>query len=209
LSHIVYLFSRWSGNNNYNRVLRLAPAVTCRPGEGIVSANVFEVLANYTVYDYEQLVSDVHSFSYRQFGWTDSSSIQFTDRIGLDFFSYLKLYERGQLKWSEFSERTENSFVDKTISSQIRYSPDSRMLFAVGVRYFSQSRFSYATGVKAVDTFIRSFGPTCLIFWEIGPYSTLTFTGWYERRTFSGNEAQSAEISRSLPNLTMGVVINL
>lgn len=209
LSHVVYLFSKWSGNNNYNRVLRLSPTTTYRPSRAVSSTNIFEVLANYTVYDYEQQVSGVRSFSYRQFGWMDSSSVNFSPRIGLDFFGYLKLYERGQLNWSDFSERTENSFVDKTISSQIRFSPERGLLFAVGVRYFSQTRYAFEEGIKTMDLFVRSFGPTCLVFWNIGPFSTLIVKGWYERRTLSGGQTQQAEATQFFPNVSMNITINL
>jgi hypothetical protein len=209
LSHVVYLFSKWSGNNNYNRVLRLSPTTTYRPVREISTTNSFEVLANYTVYDYEQQVSGVRSFSYRQFGWVDSSIVEFSRRIGLDFFSYLKLYERGQLNWSDFSERTENSFVDKTISSQIRFSPQEGLLFAVGIRYFSQTRYSFTEGVKALDSFVRSIGPTCLVFWEASRFSSLMVRGWYEQRTFSGSQTQQAETTESFPNVSMNITINL
>jgi hypothetical protein len=217
LNHIVYLLGDRGGqstfspsaNNYVNRVFRLSPRTLYRPCKGLVSLNVFEVLANYTVYDFEQQVSGVNSFSYRQFGWMDSSSVEFTHRIGLDFFGYLKLYERGQLKWSEFSERTENSFVDRTISSQIRFTPGEGVLFALGVRYFSQSRYTFAGGVKTPDTFIRSFGPTCFILLDMGAHSRLTFNGWYERRTFSGSLTQPTESSQTLPNLSMNITVNL
>lgn len=209
LSHTVYLFESRSSNNNYNRVLRLAPTTTYRPTKDIASTNTFEVLANYTVYDFEQQVSGVRSFSYRQFGWVDSSSVELTSRVGLDFFSYLKLYERGQLKWADFSERTENSFLDRTLASQLRFSPEEGILFAIGLRYFSQSRYTFASGVKTLDAYIRSVGPTCLILWDIGLYSRLTFKGWLERRTFTGNQTQAQGSSRSLPNLSMNIIINL
>jgi hypothetical protein len=209
LSHVVYLFGSKSANNNYNRVLRFAPSATYRPTKAITSRNTFEVLANYTVYDFEQQVSNVRSFSYRQFGWVDSSGVEVTRRIGLDFFGYLKLYERGQLKWSDFSERTENSFVERTIAGQIRFSPSEGILFALGVRYFSQSRYAFTGGVKALDAYLRSVGPTCLILWDIGSYSRLTFKGWYERRTFTGSQGQSQQLSQSLPNMSMNIIINL
>lgn len=209
LSHVVYLFSRWSGNNNFNRVLRFSPTTTYRPAKAVTSTNSFEVLANYTVYDYEQQVSGVRSFSYRQFGWMDSSYIQFSQRLGLDFFSYLKLYERGQLKWSAFSERTENSFVDKTLSSQLRFSLDEDLLFAVGIRYFSQVRYMFEDGVKKRDLSIRSIGPACHIQWGIGPSSTLLLKGWYERRTISGGQTQPTGSSQTFPNLSMNIFINL
>lgn len=209
LSHVVYLFSEQSGNNNRNRVLRLAPSATYRPTKHIISANTFEVLANYTVNDFGEQISSVQSFSYRQFGWLDSSSIQMNRRIGLDFFGYLKLYERGQLKWSDFSERLENSFVDKTISSQIRFSPEEGLMFALGLRYFSQSRYAYAGGSRSLDTYIRSIGPTCLISWDIAHYSRVTFKGWYEYRTFRGSQELAQESHQSLPNLSMNINLTL
>ncbi|MBM2840466.1 MAG: hypothetical protein HW412_994 [Bacteroidetes bacterium] len=215
LSHVVYLFGSNpvqlsispSANNNYNRVLRFLPSAIYRPTKAITSKNTFEVLANYTVYDFEQQV--IRSFSYRQFGWIDSSAVDVSRRIGLDFFGYLKLYERGQFKWSDFSERTENSFVDRTIAGQVRFSPEDGILFAVGIRYFSQSRYAFGGGVKTLDAYVRSVGPTCLIDWKIGSYSRLTFKGWYERRTFTGGQGQSQQVSQSLPNMSMNILINL
>ncbi len=209
LGHIVYLFSEQSANNNYNRVLRLAPTAVYRPTDDITTANTFEVLANYTVYDFEEQVSSVRSFSYRQFGWSDSSSFQMNRRIGLDFLSYLKLYERGQLKWSDFSERVENSFVDRTVSAQIRFTPQEGILFALGLRYFSQSRYAFAEGFKSLDTYIRSIGPTCMISWDIAQYSRVTFKGWYEQRTFRGSQEPGQESHQSLPNLSMNINLNL
>lgn len=216
LSHVVYLLGSGgpqspfspSANNYINRVFRLSPRAIYTPLKEVVSLNIFEVLANYTVYDFEQQGASIPSFSYRQFGWMDSSSVEFTDRIGLDCFCYLKLYERGQFKWSEFSERTENSFVDKTISSQVRFSPEKGIVFAIGIRYFSQSRYTFVSGVKTPDAFIRSFGPSCSILWDIGAHSRLTFNGWYERRTFSG-QTLPGESTQTLPNLYMNIAINL
>ena len=209
LNHIVYLFHTKSDNNRYNRVLRFSPSATFRPTREITSTNIFEVLANYTVYDYEQIVSDRKGDSYRQFGWMDSSSVEFSRRIGLDFLGHLKLYERGQLSWSDFSERTQNSYVDRTVSSQVRFCPEEGLLFALGIRYFSQTRYSYETGVKSFDSLIQSLGPTCLILWDVGVHSRIMFKGWYERRSFSGGQAQSAGLTQTLPNLTMNIFLNL
>lgn len=209
LSHVVYLFSQRSANNNYNRVLRLAPMVTYRPTKDIISANTFEVLANYTVYDFEEQVSNVQSFSYRQFGWLDSSSIQVNRRIGLDFFSYLKLYERGQLKWSDFSERKENSYVDRTLATQVRFSPQDGLVFALGLRYFSQSRYAFTGAIRNLDASFRSIGPTCMISWDIGQYSRLMFQGWYERQTVTGSQPLAQESRRSVPNFSMNINVNL
>ena len=203
LSHVVYLLADRSANNNYNRVLRFSPWVTWRPTDDITTFNAFEVLANYTVYDFEERLLQIRSFSYRQFAWLDSTSIELTRRIGLDFNAYLKLYERGQLKWSEFRERRENSFVDRTFAGQVRFRPTPTVVMAVGLRYFSQSRYVYNETEKKLDSFMHSIGPTCLINWEINRFSQLAIRGWYEQRRLQNGATQS------LPNVAMNILFTL
>jgi len=200
LSHTVYLLADRSLSNNINRVIKFAPRTTYRPWDGAATMNAFEVLANYTVYDFEVL--QVRSFSYRQFGWVDSTSVQLTPRLGLDFLSYLKLYERGQLNWNAFTESVENSFIDRTFALQFRFVPYGGTLFALGIRYFDQSRYGYSRGTKELEASFRSVGPTCVILWEIGAHSTLEFRGWYEHRRQSGGAV------RSLANMTMNFLLN-
>ncbi len=202
ISHLVYLLSDRSANNNINRVLRLSPRTTYRPSSSFMTMNAFEVLANYTVYDFEQQVALVKSFSFRQFGWIDSSSVQITSKIGLDFFAYLKLYERGQLKWTEFRERMENSFIEKTYVVQARFSPEPGLLFAVGMRFFSQSRFAYPPAGKRIDLYLRSAGPTCLIACDVGRYGQIGLRGWYEERR------QADGTRKGLTNMTMNILMN-
>jgi hypothetical protein len=203
LSHIVYLLRDRSANNNINRVLRFAPRTLFKPFPFFTSMNTFEVLANYTVYDFETQAAQVRSFSYRQFGWIDSTTIEVSHRLGFDVFVYLKFYERGQLNWSEFSERRENSFADRTYALQVRCVPDDGVLFAVGVRYFSQTRYSYTGNVRNLDSFLRSFGPTCWILWRPYPTSEVSMKGWYEQRRLEGGG------SRSLANMTLTVTLTI
>ncbi|MER3523257.1 MAG: hypothetical protein C4326_04125 [Ignavibacteria bacterium] len=203
LSHIVYLLRDRSANNNINRVLRFAPRTFYKPASFLSSMNTFEVLANYTVYDFEQQAAQVRSFSYRQFGWIDSTSFEVTDRIELDFFLYLKLYERGQLNWQEFSERRENSFVDKTYAVQVRFAPEEEVLFAAGLRYFSQTRYSYSGTTRKLDSFLRSVGPTCMILWRPHRKGEVMMNGWYEQRRLEGGGV------RSLANMTLTVTLTI
>jgi hypothetical protein len=202
MSHLVYLLKERSANNNINHVLRLTPRTVYRPAPWFSTHNAFEVLANYTVYDYEGQVALAKSFSYRQFSWIDSTRVDLTHSVGLDFYAYLKLYERGMLKWDEFVERTENSMTDRTFVGQVRFSPNIATVFAVGIRYFSQSRYLFENTVKKLDTFFSSVGPTCSIQWDVGPHSRLAFQGWYERRKHSDGTI------RSLASMTMNVFLH-
>ncbi|MDH3252036.1 MAG: hypothetical protein OEM41_04540 [Ignavibacteria bacterium] len=202
ISHVVYLLSENSANNNINRVLRFLPRTLYRPSSGIITMNAFEVLANYTVYDFEERLSRIRSFAYRQFAWIDSTSVDITSRVGLDFFAYLKLYERGQLRWDEFTERTENSFVEKTYEVQARFAPLKGLRFAVGLRYFSQSRFAHDGAERRLDAFFRSVGPTCAIVWETNSQNVVGLRGWYE------NRRQTDGSRRSIANMSLIVQLH-
>jgi hypothetical protein len=205
VSHLVYLLKERSANNNRNYVLRLLPHASLRPTSWLRSTNGFEVLANYTVYDYEQQVALVRSFSYRQFALVDSTQIDLTGRLGLDLHVYLKLYERGTLRWDEFVERTENSVVDRTFAGQLRFTPTSGLFVAVGWRYYSQSRYVFDPSGKRLDTFFSSTGPTCVIRWTVGPHSQISMNGWYERR----KQGESEEPIRYLPGMTLNLQLYL
>ncbi len=202
VGHTVYLLKERSANNNINRVLRFGPRTLVRPLSFLTSANMFEVLANYTVYDFEQQVAEARSYSYRQFAWVDSTVLRLTDRIGLHFFSYIKLYERGQLNWREFTERTENAFTDQTYALQLRFSPSAALIFAVGMQYYSQSRYRFEEQEKLLDTFQRSVGPTCLLSYDLGVSGKLNLRGWYESRRLTDGSI------RALASMTMTVLLN-
>ena len=203
IDHLVYLLKERSANNNLNRVLRLSPRTIYRPAPWLYSLNTFEVLANYTVYDFEQQLPSVKSFSYRQFGWLDSTSVDVTHRIGFDFFAYWKVYERGQLEWSQFRERLESEATELTYAIQCRVTPAPRTFFAVGVRYFGQTRYAYAEGVRQVDSFLNSVGPTATISWDPGPHSRIQFQGWYQR------QRQPDRTSQSLASMTLNIYVTL
>jgi len=202
LGHLVYLLKDRSANNNINRVLRFAPRAVFTPSAVFATANAFEVLANYTVYDFEQDVALARSFSYRQFAWIDSTAIRLTERLRLHWYSYIKLYERGQLRWHEFRERTENSLADKTYALQFRFSPYSGTVFALGVQYFSQSRYNFDQGIKRLASFQRSVGPTCLVQRDLGSRGQMSFRGWYEHRS------QPDGTDRALASMTLTILLN-
>jgi hypothetical protein len=202
-SHVVYLLGDRSANNAVNRVLRLAPRTWFRPAPWLTSMNEFEVLANYTVYDFEDVLAQARSFSYRQFAWADSTVLDLDGRLGLDFLAYLRFYDRGQLDWGDFTERLENSFAERTFAGQVRYVPSHGFSVAVGLRSFSQDRYRYEGTAKVLESTLRSFGPTCVVLWQAAARGSIALRGWLEQRT------QQDGVQRTYPNMTMQLQIAL
>jgi hypothetical protein len=192
LTHIVYLLKTRSANNNWNRIFRIAPRLQYIPYKTFSTTNTFEVLANYTAYDFEDQLTAVKSFSFRQFSFIDSSSLNITKRIAFDWYNYIRLYERGELNWKAFKGRPIDYFEDKTYIGQMRYLPRQNLLFSIGIRYFSQSSFKYEGKSKRLETFLRSIGPITSVVWNLNSSAELIIKGFYEKIEFTGTKTHSS-----------------
>lgn len=200
VTHLVYLRAQRSANNNWNRVLRFSPTITYQPFEWFTTTNAFEVLANYTVYDFEDIVIDLRSLSFRQVGWIDSTRVSLSKNTRIDFFSHFRRYERGELRWRTFSERPIHSFEEITLTASLRYDVQpGAIAFAGGIRYFNRNRYRYVERTREFDTQLRNFGPTCYVYWAIDRRFTMVIQGWYEL------QFRDSEYYSTIPNVSIEI----
>lgn len=177
LIHIVYIKSQRSANNNRNYIVRFFPMISYT-GRTVNSYNRFEVLANYTVYDYEAF-SQVHSFSFRQASFLDSTTVRMTSKLSLFLLANVKLYERGELYWSSFSEYPLNYFVDQTFWLSLSYT-SGNVSYGAGYKYLSLVQYDYLTSVsKKFSSQITNSGPTAFISARFSRL-VLNIDGWYQ-----------------------------
>ena len=203
LTHLVYLSGQRSADNTWNRIFQLSPRAVYKPTNSISTINVFEVLANYTSYDFEYPGSPIRSFAFRQFRFLDSTSIALTQKLRIELFSHLRFYERGEFQWAAFAERPLDYFEDKTFIDAIAYNFTPSLLFSVGIRYFSQSRFAYTGQERQLQSFLRSIGPLTSILWRVSGRTEFSLNGWYE------GQSQTGLANRSFANLTMSLSVHL
>lgn len=197
LSHIVYLFQERSANNNWNRIFRLQSILTYVPARKLRMVNAFEVLANYTVFDFESVVPTVRSYLYRQFAILDSTLYDMSSNVGFDLFFHARIYERGGFRWQEFSERPQQYVREVTFSPALRYTIDETVVCAVGFRSFAQNRFRYESGTRVADGNYFSYGPTTAIVLSLSGYSRFEIQGWKEF------QQQTNAPIREVSNVTM------
>jgi hypothetical protein len=207
LTHLVYLSGLRSADNNWNRVIRLGPRISWTPDDRSYSNNTFEVLANYTTYDFQSPGSGsggaIQSFAFRQFLFVDSTFWALTRRFGIEWSNNIRLYERGQFDWNAFSEQPLAYFEDKTLIGSFRYTPRESLLFSVGIRYFSQEQFGYENSAPVLQSFLHGLGPIAAIDIQLSPRSRVNFSGWFEHQVQTGLEDQN------LTTLSMGCMIFL
>ncbi|MCL6495437.1 MAG: hypothetical protein K6T54_11750, partial [Ignavibacterium sp.] len=186
--HTVYIFASRSSNNNINRTIRLKTGGEYS-GTKISSYNSFEVSANYTVYDFEDLTSPLKSYSFRQFTALDSTSAKISSNTTLFVFAYIKLSEQGILNWGSFSEKPTRALREIFIEPRfIVYKFSSS--FSLGVRYFSLGTFNFKGKDRDLDSEYRSIGPTTAIQSRLFRKLLISFTGYYEFITFTNSNSK-------------------
>jgi hypothetical protein len=178
INPVVYLFASRSSNNNVNRVLRLAAGGYYR-GANVSSLNTFEISANYTVYDFEDLSSSLRSFSFRQFTATDSSRINFGKRFAFVITGYIKISENADLNWGEFSVRP-TRFINEIFADPKILLVYNRSELGIGLRYFSLRTYNYEGLTKIPDTDFVSVGPLIDLIYNVYSSLYLKIDGWYE-----------------------------
>jgi len=182
LFHMVYIHRDQSANNNWNRVIRFSPSIEYTPTSWLRMVTRTEVLANYTVSDYEEQVASIKSFSYRQAMWSDSTSLQLTDKILCNFSGSLRIFERGTLRWKEFIEKPEDYFVEKAFWPELIWTSDYGLKVGIGYRYFSQDRYRFQDSKKHFNQGIEAVGPTVVIEWIGLGKERMRINGWLEEQ---------------------------
>lgn len=196
-SHTVYIFASRSSNNNINRTIRLKTGGEYI-GASFSSYNNFDVSANYTVYDFEDLTSPLKSFSFRQFTAVDSTTIRFTARLSLFLFGYIKLSEQGILNWDSFAEKPTRALKEVYLEPRIILYRNSTLL-SLGVRYFLLNTYNYDGQNLKLDSEYRSIGPTIIIQSRLYKKLLISLTGFYEFISLTNsNDKQQANLSFSI-----------
>jgi hypothetical protein len=198
-SKIDYIFASRSSDNNNNWVLKLTSGGNYE-GKNLSSFNSFNVSANYTVYEFEDINPNYKSYSFRQFGFTDSSSYRFTSRISLKLHTYLKLSEQGELRWEEFTIAPTRYLEESFFLPSIEYK-FSNLTMALGIRYFALKTYTYTNSVKTPESFYSSIGPTTEINIKIINQASLSLSGWYEFINIHENDNKTE-------NANLNMVVN-
>lgn len=195
INHTVYLFSERSSNNNYQRIIKLSTGGSFR-GRTLSSKNQFEVSANYTVYDYEDLNPNFKSFSFRQLSIYDSTTLKLNRRLSVKFYGYLKYSKQGEFKWSAFAERPVRDIEEVYIEPRLSYDI-SGVTFGIGLRYLHLDSYMFSNKIRAVESVYKSIGPLSEILYTVADKLQIRIFGWLEYIKYESNK------NRQLANLNV------
>lgn len=198
--HLVFLKASRSALNNVNRVLRFSPSFIYTTPHVRLQPQL-EILANYTVYDYEGSASSVRSFSFRQLSYRDSIRVQLSPTVRVEAPLLFRYFERATLVWTSFAERPETGNLEYLAKVLIFSSPSDVWSVGAGIRVYTLSQQSLLPGGLNGST--ASVGPEMALRYVSRGGSTLTVSGWYEFQTINVTQR------RELPNLLLRTVVRL
>ncbi len=169
--HYVYIFGEKSADNNWTRILRLAPTLAWQPSPRFRLSQSAEVMANYVDYDYETLFPSTRSFLYRQFRLEDSTWVHLSARSSVFLYYRLELDENGKLSWDEWAEQRLVDRQSHTLVLSLDFQPWNGFHIAPGIMYYSRKGYQYKPGTgdeKALSIDFESFGPSIKMQLETG-----------------------------------------
>lgn len=196
--HTVFLKAQRSSQNNENRVIRLAPQIWIT-GRVVTMRPLLEVLANYTVYDFEDRAASIRSFSFRQISYRDSMLVRLTPTLHGEAQILIRYDERSLFAWADFAEAPETSNLEYLTKFLVFSRLGTILSVGAGVRLYSLERrmIDQTPGLPGLGNSVRFWAPETSIRYTLTNGSTLTVSGWYEfqRINVTGR--------RELPNLLL------
>lgn len=183
LTHLVYLFGENSGDNNWNRIFRLAPSVLYDVPEVIVNRFTAELIANYTDYDFASLTGDVRGRSFRELRLRDSLVLFLGRRLGVMTRGELRVAERGAFIWDRFAEALLERSRTELLELELFRGRDTASLLGLGGKLARVRSFQVDPRGDLFPFSDRtSVGPTLRLLLPVGAATRLVASGWWEHQ---------------------------
>ena len=195
-THLVYLKKERSSLNNVNSILKIGTNFELNASK-FSSLTSLELLANYTVYDFE-LPEQVRSFSFRQLLFRDSTTLSLTSKYFLEARAYVRYFERGRLYWETFSELPELQSLEAFVRLMVYTNVNERFKMGIGSRFYGMYQKNLLLRNAISSDIAQSVpGPEVDIRYFLSENFFISLTGWYEFQRSNG------VLTRELPNVTL------
>ena len=123
-NHTVFIHKERSSQNNWNKIISYQNGIIIN-AEKFYYYPSFEVLANYTIYDFETFSQSIRSYSIRQLSYKDTISITIANNLYLTNKVNFRYYEQSKLFWNTFSELPQRQSADISSEWMCRYDFDN------------------------------------------------------------------------------------
>ena len=177
--HKIYLSSLQSQNNNWNRIISLNPKIKYNYGR-VRNQLDTEIIANYTVYDFEELFTKTRSYVFRKYSLADSLIYQLYGKINLGFYTRIELEDKGNFFESEWKQQVVQSYHSDFYNVFIQNENFIGFDLRIGYTYYDRIEWRHIPK-KTKNRVITNKGPYVSINYNItnkinfGAYASLSY----------------------------------
>jgi hypothetical protein len=143
LNHFVYISSKFSSGNNWERVFQLMPVIYFQPSENFKFKQSFTVRAKYQTYDFDDPETSNRNIVNRQFILTNTSNLRLSSNTWAELKFHLEFSEQGKLFYQLWRQRLALSWRNQEIQILFRHKIGTNFVFAPGASFFHQLRWDY------------------------------------------------------------------
>ena len=204
LNHFVYISSKFSGSNNWERVFQITPTIIYQPSDKLSVRQGFTVRAKYQTYDFDDPQTSNRNIVNRQFIVSNNSNWSITERTGVELSVNLELAEQGKIFYALWRQSLALSWQNQEVLLLFRRKFGSTLRVACGGNFFHQIRWNHqlsreATPVKRVRDKHTSVGPRFEVSYR--PSDSLEFIFWGNIKLVYSSRTETQHINNFDINL--------
>lgn len=194
--HLIYLKATRSSQNKWDRFIRLSEKIEINLDNFYYSPE-FEVFANYSSFDYEKVLPNLQSFSFRQVAYRDTIKYQLNSQYSLEISNNLRYFQRASFYWNNFSENPESYNFETFNKILLSKNFLLNCYYSIGTRFYlfyKKSAHSAIASIINYDENRYSISPEAKLEYAFDNSSLIGIYSWYEFQFLNKNKR------REIPN---------
>jgi len=166
LYHQIFINALRSGNNNWNRIYQLALNSSHKIGESFQHRNQLKILANYTVFDFDEILPQTRSFIFRRLAYTDTLTFRLTKEMFFNTVFQWESEDNGTFFKQKFAQQINNRLSAYFVNFSLYHTNIHGFELYTGIHFFWRDEWNYVREERK----IREFR-------DISPRITLIYSG--------------------------------
>ncbi|GAB4369026.1 MAG: hypothetical protein Kow0042_10500 [Calditrichia bacterium] len=167
LYHQIYISAERSANNNWNRIYQLSPSFHFTIPNAVEHTNRIKILANYTTYDFEDILQEVRSYIYRKLVYTDSLKIHLNRAFKLVSVYQLEKEDNGTFFKNIFAQQISRELLSHFLDISLVYARFRGWQLTSALNWYLRKEWNYAPDKHLIRNY-RAFSPRISLSYQFG-----------------------------------------
>jgi hypothetical protein len=189
LYHQIFLSAQRSANNNWNRIYQLSSGFDYQLGNNLQHRHQLKILANYTAFDFDEILPQIRSYVFRKLIYTDSLTIKLTESLYLNTFYQWENEDNGTFFKDEFSQQVTKEIKAHFLNIALQHQHILGFQLTTGIAFYWRDEWTFIPDKKKVRE-LRSIAPRMTIIYPASTKLILYATYAPNRSTNFGKDIE-------------------